>query len=64
MPYGFTGVLAGAGSSFFAYIGFDGLSTAAEEAKSARSFDDNLQSVSAQTHHDPFRSPHSYRCLW
>ena len=34
MPYGMAGVLGGAASCFFAYIGFDGLSSAAEEAKS------------------------------
>lgn len=34
MPFGFGGVVAGAASCFFAYIGFDGLSSAAEEAKS------------------------------
>lgn len=33
MPYGFRGVLAGASLIFFAYIGFDALSTAAEEVK-------------------------------
>lgn len=33
MPFGWTGVLAGAGSIFFAYIGFDAVCTAAEEAK-------------------------------
>jgi APA family basic amino acid/polyamine antiporter len=31
MPYGWHGILAGAGVIFFAYIGFDALSTAAEE---------------------------------
>ena len=34
MPYGFAGVVAGSASCFFAFIGFDGLSSAAEEAKS------------------------------
>ncbi len=33
MPYGFNGVLTGAGMIFFAYIGFDAVSTAAEEVK-------------------------------
>lgn len=33
MPYGFKGVLTGAAIVFFAYIGFDAVSTAAEEAK-------------------------------
>ncbi|MDX2196363.1 MAG: amino acid permease [Cytophagales bacterium] len=31
--YGFSGILAGAGVIFFAYIGFDAVSTAAQEAK-------------------------------
>jgi APA family basic amino acid/polyamine antiporter len=31
--YGFTGIVAGAGVVFFAYIGFDAVSTAAQEAK-------------------------------
>lgn len=34
MPYGFNGVLQGAAYVFFAYIGFDAVSTAAEEVKS------------------------------
>lgn len=33
MPFGFQGVLTGASIVFFAYIGFDAVSTAAEEAK-------------------------------
>ena len=33
MPYGFRGVITGATVVFFAYIGFDALSTTAEEAK-------------------------------
>lgn len=33
MPYGFTGVVTGAAVIFFAYIGFDAVSTAAQEAK-------------------------------
>ena len=32
-PFGITGMLGGAAFSFFAYIGFDAVSTAAEEAK-------------------------------
>jgi len=33
MPFGWSGVMAGAGLIFFAYIGFDAVSTAAEEAR-------------------------------
>jgi APA family basic amino acid/polyamine antiporter len=33
MPYGFKGVVTGAAVIFFAYIGFDAVSTAAQEAK-------------------------------
>jgi APA family basic amino acid/polyamine antiporter len=33
MPFGWSGVMSGAGLIFFAYIGFDAVSTAAEEAK-------------------------------
>ena len=33
LPFGFKGVMAGAAIVFFAYIGFDALSTAAEETK-------------------------------
>lgn len=33
MPYGFPGVVTGAAVIFFAYIGFDAVSTAAQEAK-------------------------------
>jgi basic amino acid/polyamine antiporter, APA family len=33
MPYGFSGVVTGAAVIFFAYIGFDAVSTAAQEAK-------------------------------
>jgi APA family basic amino acid/polyamine antiporter len=33
MPYGFAGVMTGAAVVFFAYIGFDAVSTTAEEAK-------------------------------
>jgi len=36
MPNGFTGVLSGAAIVFFTYIGFDSVSTAAEECKNPR----------------------------
>lgn len=36
MPYGFSGVVTGAAVIFFAYIGFDAVSTAAQEAKNPK----------------------------
>jgi APA family basic amino acid/polyamine antiporter len=36
MPYGFSGVMAAAAVVFFAYIGFDAVSTTAEEAKNPK----------------------------
>jgi APA family basic amino acid/polyamine antiporter len=36
MPYGFSGVMTGAAVVFFAYIGFDAVSTAAQEAKNPK----------------------------
>lgn len=36
LPFGFTGVIHGAAIVFFAYIGFDAVSTAAEEVKNPR----------------------------
>lgn len=35
-PYGFGGIFAGAATIFFSYIGFDAISTAAEEAKNPK----------------------------
>jgi basic amino acid/polyamine antiporter, APA family len=34
MPFGYTGIITGAATVFFAYLGFDAVSTAAEEVKS------------------------------
>jgi APA family basic amino acid/polyamine antiporter len=36
LPYGWTGVLSGAGVIFFAYIGFDSISTHSEEARNPK----------------------------
>ena len=36
LPYGTPGIFAGAATSFFAYIGFDGIATASEEASNPR----------------------------
>ncbi|MCX7607107.1 MAG: amino acid permease [Bacteroidia bacterium] len=36
MPHGFSGMMRGIGAVFFAYIGFDALSTTAEEAKNPK----------------------------
>lgn len=36
MPHGFSGMMRGVGAVFFAYIGFDALSTTAEEARNPR----------------------------
>ena len=36
LPYGISGVITGAAKAFFAFVGFDSISAAAEEAKNPR----------------------------